>query len=217
MKTDEIKSEMTHSGSVRKNYWENIYNHKNLAEVGWYQARPETSLELIGSAGLSKASKIIDAGGGDSMLVDHLLREGYTNISVLDVSDKAIEKAKFRLGEKADLVTWICRDVTEFEPKEAYDLWHDRACFHFLTQKEEVEIYSKVVSRSLKSQGVLVLGTFSKTGPLKCSGLEIQQYDEKDLRQVFSGQFDPIDFVDYAHTTPTGSIQNYVFSRFKKM
>lgn len=213
MDTDKIKF----NGSVRKNYWENIYDLKNLTEVGWYQAKPKLSLEMISAGDLPKASKIIDIGGGDSLLVDFLLQMGYSNLSVLDVSGKAINKAKRRLGEKADLVTWICCDVTEFEPEEEYDLWHDRACFHFLTQKEEVEAYRKVVFRNLKSQGMLVLGTFSKTGPLKCSGLEIQQYDEKDLEQVFKDRFDAMNCVESAHITPSESVQNYVFCSFKKI
>ena len=216
MKTDRIKSDIMSSGSVRKNYWENIYNLKKLTEVGWYQAKPEMSLQLISSVGLSKTSKIIDVGGGDGMLVDNLLHYGYTNLTVLDVSNKAIDRAKLRLGKKADLVTWICSDVTEFTPKETYDLWHDRACFHFLTEKKEVAAYHKVITKSLKMQGVLVLGTFSKTGPLKCSGLDIQQYDEEDLKQVFSDQFEIIDCVKSVHATPSNSIQNYVFCRFKK-
>jgi len=216
MKTDKIKADILSSESVRKNHWENIYNLKKLTEVGWYQAKPELSLQLINSAGLSKASKIIDVGGGDGMLVDYLLQYGYTNLTVLDVSGKAIERAKLRLGEKADLVTWVCSDVTQFETEETYDLWHDRACFHFLTKKEAAAAYRKVVTKSLKMQGVLVLGTFSKTGPLKCSGLEIQQYDEEDLKQVFSEQFEVIDCVKSVHATPSKSIQNYVFCRFKK-
>lgn len=217
MKKVKFNPEVTQSGSVRKNYWEHIYNLKNLTEVGWYQAKPEMSLELINSAGLSKASKIIDVGGGDGLLVDNLLESGYTNISVLDVSDKAIEKAKLRLGEKADLVTWICCDVTEFQPEETYDLWHDRACFHFLTQREEIEAYRNVVRGNLNIQGVLVLGTFSKKGPLKCSGLPIHQYDERDLYEVFSDEFEAIDCVKSIHTTPSESIQNYVFCRFRKL
>ena len=216
MKNERIESENIFTGPVRKSYWENIYDLKNLTDVGWYQAKPELSLDLISSAGLSKTARIIDVGGGDGLLVDNLLQLGYTNLSVLDVSCKAIEKAKLRLGERADLVTWICCDVTEFEPEEEYDLWHDRACFHFLTQHDEVEAYRKVAIRSLKMQGELVLGTFSKTGPLKCSGLEIQQYDEKDLKSVFSDQFEIINSVKSVHYTPSKSIQNYVFCSFKK-
>lgn len=216
MDTDKIKRANQFKGSVRKKYWENIYDLKNLTEVGWYQPKPELSLELISAAGLSKASRIIDIGGGDSLLVDYLLEMGYNNLSVLDVSNRAIEKAKLRLGKKANQVTWICADVTEFEPEEAYDLWHDRACFHFLTQKEEVEAYRKVVFRNLKTQGFLVLGTFSKTGPLKCSGLEIQQYDKKDLRELFKFSFGEINSVESVHITPSKSTQNYVFCTFKK-
>lgn len=216
MKKEKIKSATTFSGSDRKNYWEGIYDLKKLTEVGWYQARPELSLQYIEEAGLAKEAKIIDVGGGDSLLVDHLIELGYSNLTVLDVSNKAIERAKLRLGLKADLVKWICSDVTHFIPPEAYDLWHDRACFHFLTINKEIETYCWKVSQGLKTEGVFVLGTFSKTGPQKCSGLEIHQYDEQDLKHLFSDEFALIHCTESVHLTPALSKQNYVFCSFKK-
>ena len=201
----------------RKKHWEEIYTTKDLQDVSWYQMMPVTSLNLITSSNLPKDAAIIDIGGGDSFLVDHLLDLGYKDITVLDISQQAIDKAKKRLGERQTEVTWIVTDITDFTSQKRYDLWHDRACFHFLTEKKEVAAYHKVITKSLKMQGVLVLGTFSKTGPLKCSGLDIQQYDEEDLKQVFSDQFEIIDCVKSVHATPSNSIQNYVFCRFKKI
>lgn len=216
MKKEKTKSANIFSGSDRKNYWEEIYDLKKLTEVGWYQAKPELSLHYIEEAGLSKEAKIIDVGGGDSLLVDHLIELGYSDLTVLDVSQKAIERARLRLGLKADLVQWICSDVTDFMPAEPYDLWHDRACFHFLTDEKEIETYHHKVVSGLRPEGVFILGTFSKTGPQKCSGLEIHQYDEPDLKRIFSDEFDSVHWSESIHLTPTLSKQNYVFCSFKK-
>ena len=216
MKNDKLKSDIAFSGTLRKNYWENIYDHKKLTEVGWYQANPELSLNFIKNSGLHKEAKIIDIGAGDSLLIDNLIELGFTNLSVLDISPKAIERAKLRLGEKAEMVKWICADITDFEPEEKYDFWHDRACFHFLTEKKEIESYRRIVSTGLNVNGLFVLGTFSKTGPSKCSGLEIHQYDENELKLLFSDQFDTIECIESVHHTPSMSSQNYVFCSFKR-
>ncbi len=216
MKNEELKSDIAFSGTLRKNYWESIYDHKKLTEVGWYQANPALSLEFIKKSGLPKEAKIIDIGAGDSLLADNLIELGFTNLTVLDISPKAIERAKLRLGKKAEMVKWICADITDFEPEEKYDFWHDRACFHFLTDKKEIETYRRIVSMGLNVHGVFVLGTFSKTGPKKCSGLEIHQYDENELKLLFSDQFDTIECVESVHHTPSMSSQNYVFCSFKR-
>jgi len=216
MKNDKIKSDISFSGTVRKNYWENIYDHKKLTEVGWYQANPELSLNFIKKSGLPKEAKIIDIGAVDSLLIDNLIKLGFTNLTVLDISLKAIEKAKLRLGDKSEMVKWICADITDFEPEEKYDLWHDRACFHFLTEKKEIESYRRIVSMGLNVHGIFVLGTFSKTGPSKCSGLEIHQYDKNELKLLFSDPFDAIECIESVHHTPSMSTQNYVFCSFKR-
>ena len=216
MKNDKLESDIAFSGTLRKNYWESIYDHKKLTEVGWYQANPTLSLKFINKANLPKEAKIIDIGAGDGLLIDNLIELGFTNLTVLDISAKAIERAKLRLGKKAEMVTWICADITDFEPEEKYDLWHDRACFHFLTEKKEIESYRRIVSTGLNVNGVFALGTFSKTGPSKCSGLEIQQYDENALKLLFSDQFDTIECLESVHHTPSMSTQNYVFCSFKR-
>ncbi|MGG7468249.1 class I SAM-dependent methyltransferase [Chryseobacterium arthrosphaerae] len=203
------------NSSEHKNHWENVYETKNLDQVSWTQAKPQTSLDFISSFGLGKEARIIDIGGGDSNLVDFLLQEGYENITVLDISSKALEKAKERLGDAAAKVKWIATDITAFEPVETYDIWHDRAAFHFLTNQEQVSKYMGIAEKSIT--GFMVLGTFSKNGPTKCSGLDIQQYDEESLSSEFESGFEKIQCLTEDHTTPFGTVQNFVFCSFKKL
>jgi len=190
-----------------------VYETKNPDEVSWTQEIPKTSLAFIHSFGLDKSAKIIDIGGGDSKLVDHLLNQGFEDITVLDISEKALEKAKIRLGEKSKKVTWIISDILDFEPTETYGVWHDRAAFHFLTTEEEIEKYKSIVNKSVA--GFLIIGTFSENGPLKCSGLEISQYSEEKLTSTFEDNFDNIDSVLEDHQTPFGTTQNFLFCSFK--
>ncbi|WP_313501474.1 class I SAM-dependent methyltransferase [Kaistella carnis] len=197
----------------RKQHWETVYETKNPDEVSWTQEIPKTSLAFIHSFGLDKSAKIIDIGGGDSKLVDHLLNQGFEDITVLDISEKALEKAKIRLGEKSKKVTWIISDILDFEPTETYGVWHDRAAFHFLTTEEEIEKYKSIVNKSVA--GFLIIGTFSENGPLKCSGLEISQYSEEKLTSTFEDNFDNIDSVLEDHQTPFGTTQNFLFCSFK--
>lgn len=200
----------------RKKHWENMYNTKNLNEVSWYQPTPETSLEFITNANLPRDAKIIDIGGGDSFLVDHLLELGYSNVSVLDISEKAIERAKQRLGEKAAKVTWIVSDICEFQTAEKYDFWHDRAAFHFLTKDSDIQNYLEKVGGFISEKGFLVIGTFSETGPLKCSGIEIKQYSMDDLKNVFSEDFECLNCFKTDHRTPFDTIQSFTFCLFQK-
>lgn len=158
---------------------------------------------------MNKTAKIIDVGGGESKLVDFLLEEGYENISVLDISANALEKAKKRLGDKAKKVNWIVADITEFEPTEQYDVWHDRAVFHFLTEDNDIKKYQDLVSKAVK--GKMVIGTFSTNGPLKCSGLEIKQNDEISLTSNFAADFEKIECFTIDHITPFDTIQNFIF------
>lgn len=197
-----------------KEHWEKVYENKSPAEVSWTQERPEVSLQLIEEAKLPKNATIIDVGGGDSKLVDFLLQDGYENITVLDISAKALEKAKKRLGKDADRVTWIVSDIADFQPMETYDLWHDRATFHFLTTKEQIEHYQSITSNFVSKN--LIIGTFSKDGPLKCSGLEIVQYDEHSLSKIFENSFDLIRCLTSDHITPFETVQNFQFCSFKK-
>jgi len=198
-----------------KEHWETVYATKTPQEVSWTQEKPSISLDFIASYQLDKSASIIDIGGGDSLLVDFLLDLGYTNISVLDISAHAIERAKLRLGEKASLVTWIVSDINEFELSQSYDLWHDRAAFHFLTSPQNIERYVQIVSSQANN---LVVGTFSTNGPFKCSGLEITQYDEKELSELFGTVgFEPQTTKREDHMTPFGTTQNFVFAAFSKV
>jgi SAM-dependent methyltransferase len=198
----------------KKKHWETVYETKNPDQVSWTQEKPETSLEFIHSFGLKKTAKIIDIGGGDSKLVDYLLDAGFENISVLDISAKALEKAKNRLGEKAKKVNWIASDITEFKPNMTFDVWHDRATFHFLTSPDQIKKYMIIARKSVN--GFLTIGTFSQDGPKKCSGLEIKQYNEQQLTSELKNGFDKIKCVTREHLTPFGTAQNFLFCSFKR-
>ncbi|KIC64258.1 class I SAM-dependent methyltransferase [Chryseobacterium taiwanense] len=197
-----------------KDHWENVYETKNPDEVSWTQKIPQTSLELIEEASKDKSSKIIDIGGGDSNLTDFLLEKGFKDISVLDISAKALEKAKERLGIQAEHVDWIATNITEFEPNRTYDIWHDRAAFHFLTTDEEVQKYVEIVRNTVSD--TLIIGTFSVDGPQKCSGLQISQYDKESLKAVFSPDFELVKSFTEDHITPFNTVQNFIFCQFKK-
>jgi ubiquinone/menaquinone biosynthesis C-methylase UbiE len=197
-----------------KKHWETVYETKNPDQVSWTQETPETSLEFIHSFGLKKTAKIIDIGGGDSTLVDCLLDAGFENISVLDISAKALEKAKNRLGEKANKVQWIASDITDFKPNTTFDVWHDRATFHFLTSPDQIKKYMSIARKSVN--GFLTIGTFSQNGPKKCSGLQIKQYNEGQLTSELKNGFNKIKCVTEDHLTPFGTTQNFLFCSFKR-
>jgi 2-polyprenyl-3-methyl-5-hydroxy-6-metoxy-1,4-benzoquinol methylase len=200
----------------RKVHWENVFSTKTEKEVSWYQQYPKTSVEYITALGLPLEAKIIDIGGGDSYLMDALLDLGYTNLTLLDISAKAIERIKSRLGDKASNVNFIVSDILDFKPTEQYDFWHDRACFHFLTKPEEVELYSKIVSQAIANDGKLFMGTFSDNGPKKCSGLDITQYTMESLRFVFEKDFELSGCFTEEHQTPFDTTQNFLFCGFKR-
>ena len=199
-----------------KAHWENIYATKELTNVSWYQPVPQTSLEFLEQANLAKKAKIIDVGGGDSFLADHLLEAGYTDITVLDISEKALERAKARLGEKAARVKWIVSDASAFVPTETYDCWHDRAAFHFLTEEQDIARYMNVLSRGIKSGGTLILGTFSENGPTKCSGIPIKQYSEASMIARLSDHFEQVACKTVDHPTPFNTVQHFVFCSFTR-
>jgi SAM-dependent methyltransferase len=201
----------------RKKHWENIYQTKQINEVSWFQATPETSLDFIRQFNLSITAKIIDIGGGDSFLVDHLLELGYKDITVLDISEGALDRAKQRLGDRAKIIKWIVADAATFKPTEKYDFWHDRATFHFLTQEEEISNYIDIAQKSIKQNGIIVLGTFSENGPKKCSGIEIRQYSETTMTERLKLFFEKINCITIDHITPSGTIQNFIFCSFRKL
>ncbi len=200
----------------RKTYWENVFSTKQETEVSWYQEKPKPSLDIFQKLNLAKDAKIIDIGGGDSYLIDALLELGYTNLYLLDISAKAIERIKNRLGVKQANVTFIVSDVLDFKPNTTFDLWHDRASFHFLTTENQIATYAELVGSAVAKDGNVVIGTFSENGPKKCSGMHITQYNEPKLKSVFETHFDIIDSFTEDHKTPFDTIQNFIFCSFKK-
>ncbi|RZS97929.1 class I SAM-dependent methyltransferase [Cecembia calidifontis] len=202
--------------AVTKDHWENVYETKDTTKVGWFQEKPIVSLDLIEEFGINKNSAILDVGGGDSLLVDHLLALGYKDISVLDISSTSLKKAKIRLGKNADKIEWIHSDIIDFNPDRKYDVWHDRAVFHFLMDKEKIDIYLKISSLHIKPGGWLFIGVFSETGPETCSGLPVQRYSTVALAETFSMSFDCVKSFNTDHITPSGVTQNYSFCCLKR-
>ena len=202
----------------RKSHWNTVFQTKQLTEVSWYQARPDISLDYLHGFHLPKTARIIDVGGGDSLLVDYLLEEGYKNVTVLDISANALERAKARLGEaKAAKVEWVVADASAFKPKVKYDFWHDRAAFHFFTEEKDVKRYIKNVQQSIAPGGYLVLGTFSENGPEKCSGLPVKKYSEAAMKERLQQFFEKLKCLTVKHLTPTETVQEFVFCGFRRI
>jgi SAM-dependent methyltransferase len=201
----------------RRIHWDNIYNKKELERLSWYQPLPATSLSFLKQFSIPVTAKIIDIGGGDCLFVDYLLDLGYQDITVLDISELALDRAKKRLGDRAANVKWIAEDVTIFKPDEKYDFWHDRATFHFLTNEREINKYLKTARQSINPSGILVIGTFSEEGPKKCSGIEIKQYSEAKMTDTLKKYFDKIKCITVDHMTPFDTIQKFIFCSFRKL
>ena len=195
-------------------HWDTIYETKNPDQVSWTQEVPKASLAFIHSFHLTKTTKIIDIGGGNSKLADYLLGEGFENITVLDISAKALEKAKKRLGNKAQKIHWVVTDITEFKPDTTFDVWYDRATFHFLTTSDQVAKYIDIARKWVT--GFLIIGTFSNNGPEKCSGLKVKQYSEETLTMELKNGFDKLRCITEDHTTPFETTQNFLFCSFKR-
>lgn len=201
---------------LNKEHWEKVYSTKQLNEVSWYQPIPKASLAFIKELQITKNEAIIDVGGGDSYLVDYLIEEGYSNITVLDISETAINRAKKRLGANAALVNWVCTDITDYIPDRQFNFWHDRATFHFLTEAEQIKKYLGIANSAIADSGKIVLGTFSENGPEKCSGLPIKQYSESTLTLLIRNWFKKIKCIHSDHMTPFNTIQHFLFCSFKK-
>lgn len=199
-----------------KEHWENVYATRPLHEASWYQPAPERSLAFFRELNLSATASIIDVGGGDSLLADHLLEAGFSDITVLDISEAAIGRARKRLGAKADKINWIVCDITALSIDKSFDCWHDRAAFHFLVSEEQVEKYIKAAVRHIFDNGKMIIGTFSTNGPEKCSGLPVKQYSEDSLTRLLQQQFDKIRCITEDHITPAKTVQNFLFCSFTK-
>jgi SAM-dependent methyltransferase len=195
-----------------KAHWEKVYSTKAPDAVSWYRAHLETSLALIERAADAHSTSIIDVGGGESTLVDDLILRGYENLTILDVSSTAIEVTRKRLGSAAERVHWLVGDITEIELEpNAYDLWHDRAVFHFLTAPELRLAYVRQVMRAVKPGGHVIISTFGPEGPAKCSGLEVMRYDAESLHGEFGGRFRLVESSEEFHQTPFGTAQQFLY------
>lgn len=200
-----------------KSHWETVYNTKKPTEVSWYQNDPVISLELIASTRIDLDQKIIDVGGGASILVDALLKKGFKDISVLDISLKAIQYAQERLNQSAQRIKWIESDIMEFESPDRYDLWHDRAVFHFLTNSQDRKKYIRIMEKSVKPGGHVIIGTFSLEGPPKCSGLDVERYDVHKMKEELGSSFELVRSKDEVHMTPWGKEQKFLYCHFRRI
>lgn len=196
----------------KKDHWEHVYETKPTTGVSWFQEHAAQSLRLIADTGVPRSASIIDVGGGASTLVDDLLAQGYTSLSVLDISAKALAAARVRLGAAADRVRWIEGDITSVElPAQAYDLWHDRAVFHFLTEPEQRRAYVRNVLHAVKPGGHVIISTFAEDGPAQCSGLPVVRYSADGLHAEFGTPFELVCHEQEEHRTPAGNTQQFIY------
>jgi ubiquinone/menaquinone biosynthesis C-methylase UbiE len=195
-----------------KQHWEEVYTTKSSDAVSWFQPHADLSMNLIRATGVGKDAGIIDVGGGASTLVDDLLANGYNDLTVLDLSAHAMEAARKRLGKDEQMVRWIEADITQVDlPAKRYDIWHDRAVFHFLTTPEQREAYVQTVFRAVKPGGHVIVATFAEDGPLECSGLPVMRYRPEELHDQFGEAFTLLKHTKEAHHTPAGKVQQFVY------
>ena len=195
-----------------KSHWDRVYRTKRPDQVSWYRPHLEVSLELVAEAAPNRDARIIDVGGGESTLVDDLLSRGYRNLAILDISSTALEVAKARLGDGANKVQWLCGDVTSFAfTRHQYDVWHDRAVFHFMIESAQRAAYVRQVAHAVKPGGHVIVATFGPEGPTQCSGLDVARYDPNALHDEFGPGFQLIRHLTELHQTPAGSIQQFTY------
>ncbi len=200
-----------------KNHWETVYTTKDSTQVSWFTEHLNLSLDFIHKTGVDRAGKIIDVGGGASTLVDDLLERGFQNITVLDVSQSAISLAQKRLGCQANSVNWLGADIRQVElPHHFYDVWHDRAVFHFLTDPEDRQTYLNTVKYAVKPGGHLIMATFAIDGPQRCSGLDVVRYNSTSIKDEFGDIFELVDTTDEFHKTPFATEQKFTYCYLKK-
>jgi SAM-dependent methyltransferase len=215
-KTARGLEEQAMKSESRQAHWEEVYIEKRENEVSWFQESPAPSIELIAQVDATHAGAIIDVGGGSSRLVDHLIDRGFEDVTVLDLSEAALEATKGRLRDRAAQVHWIAADATVWEPLKAYDVWHDRATFHFLTEERDRAAYVARLGRALKVGGYAIIATFALDGPERCSGLPVVRYDATSLGETLGSAFQLIETRRHAHATPWGSNQSFQFSVFRR-
>ena len=200
----------------RQNHWEGVYQRTTPMDRSWHQDKPVLSLQLISGAGVSHDAPVIDVGGGASVLVDCLIRDRYSDITVLDISGAALAASKKRLGDVAEDIKWREADITRYEPPHQYSLWHDRAVFHFLSDESERQKYRAVLEKSLTPDGDLVIATFGLGGPTKCSGLDVVQYDAEKLGAELGAEFRLLNVRDEVHLTPSMKQQQFTYCHFRR-
>ena len=201
-----------------KDHWEKVYTTKSTDEVSWFQEHAESSLRLIQETGVALDAAIIDIGGGASTLTDDLLAKGYSNLSVLDLSIASLHAAQKRLGDLANQIIWLEADITKIEfPIHSFDVWHDRAVFHFLTSIEEREAYVQAVLRAVKPGGHVIVATFAEDGPLQCSGLPVKRYNKDELHAEFGDNFLLLKHEKESHNTPFGTLQQFTYCYCRKL
>jgi ubiquinone/menaquinone biosynthesis C-methylase UbiE len=199
-------------------HWENIYRTKTANEVSWYRPHLETSLSWIEAAAPLRTEAIIDVGAGESTLLDDLLLRGYTDLTILDISQTALAVTKQRLGELSKNIRWVCGDVINVPLRSnTFDVWHDRAVFHFLTTDEQRKAYVGVVEKVVKPEGHVIVSTFGPEGPLRCSGLPAMRYDAEQLHREFGSHFRLIESLNELHQTPFGTVQQFLYCHFKSV
>ncbi len=199
-----------------KDYWDSVYQKIQNDKASWFQPAPVISLEFFNNLKLPSECSIIDIGGGDSLFTDNLLQLGYQDITILDISKKALDVAKSRIGQVANSLSWVIADISNYETSMKYDLWHDRAAFHFLTVESSIQHYVHLASNVVKSGGYMILGTFAENGPEKCSGLPVSRYSSEELEKKFSDCFHLLESKQAVHITPAGVQQNFTFCCFQR-
>ncbi len=207
---------MADETSARRDHWDRVHRQREPAERSWFQPSPALSLELIANAGAAPAARVIDVGGGASRLVDHLLAAGYEDVTVLDIAPAALAESRRRLGERAQRVRWIEADVTSGELGGTFDVWHDRAVFHFLVDPEDRRRYLSLLALSVPPGGHAVIATFAEDGPDKCSGLPIVRYGKDTLARTLGSGWERVDWRRELHTTPAGKEQSFVYCLFRR-
>jgi hypothetical protein len=199
----------------KQQHWNNVYATKRPETVSWFQPRADMSAQLIANSGVSKDAAIIDVGGGASVLIDHLLNADFSDVTVLDISERALVASKQRLGARAADAHWIVSDVLAWSPARPYDVWHDRAAFHFLTDEQDRAVYRSALLKALSAHGMVILGTFSEDGPEKCSGLPVKRWSAAELAFELGPEFRLIESLREKHRTPGGAVQPFTWARFE--